>query len=285
MTARPVIIKIEDFSPRGMVMIDRQDDSVVRVRSVFQELFRFDPTGMSWLKGLVSLAVPFGKRVPEDLGTIDEKVLATRFQTVLDAENLTYRRVGIERAFERRIPPAQSFLEWAVDNVAELDVNMLSRKMSPESRERRRKLFQGDKETLALAKGKVRRLGARKCDREWWAFEEHVVVDCLLETDKAVLAFESLGKGASSRITWYAERHYLIRVLEALTQYAGEKYCALVLLAQSEEEGTKGFSEALESNSLPHLEADMKQSVLDGFLGYITFDRLKREGLYVGEGN
>jgi hypothetical protein len=111
--------------------------------------------------------------------------------------------------------------------------------------------------------------------REWWRFEEPVVLDCVLITPRIVVTVTGkCGEGLCPTTPWYPQRTDLIRSLEAARQMAGGRRWASLLI--SDRPLAEGTDEALARSlpeGAPQLDDEQRAGLEQAFLGNLTWDR------------
>ena len=130
-----------------------------------------------------------------------------------------------------------------------------------------------DKAIIHEALNELESKGPERSARRWWAFEGFTEVDCLIETDRFVIAVEGkrTEKGPAESISWYPKRNQIIRNIEVLQQYANGKLYGVIMI---EEKGEFKLSNEEIAESLPHLSVNKREELLEHFFGVITWKDL-----------
>lgn len=251
------------------------DSSITRVRPLFQALIGRDPSGASWLPGLLRLATenrPYASGLASNLGSLLPEVV----QTIPYSDRVLscYGRdeIQLEACFEQSLPPPEGFLRWLIENPDQMtwpQDGKKKRRFGANTQEWREKLL-GKSETEVsaaqqAARRELARCGAARSRRKWWAFEGYTSLDCCLETDRLVLAIEGKRTDVLSRsIDWYSHRNQLVRNLEVTQQAAQGKDFALIVIAEEEMEPA---TDAMFEMGLPHLGQDNREGLRRHYLG------------------
>jgi hypothetical protein len=186
----------------------------------------------------------------------------------------------LERCFEFSVDPGEAFLRWLLENPDRLTwpgSDGHRERYSASTQVRREALIgmagisaRGDAQASALRT--LNRAGAAKSKRQWWAFEGATEVDCLLETDKLVVAIEGKRTESLSESTaWYSGRNQLHRNLEAARDMvAGREFGVLLIGEQEIPEAELGSPDA----GLPHLAPAARVELMSHFLGSLTWSKV-----------
>lgn len=111
--------------------------------------------------------------------------------------------------------------------------------------------------------------GAKRSQGKWWAFEGTTSVDCYLETENLILLIE--GKRTeplSACVNWYPGRNQLVRNLEEAQELANDKPFAVLLIA---EDNFDPLTPEIISISLPHFSSEERQTLMQHYLGCLTW--------------
>jgi len=244
------------------------NSSVTRVRPVFKALFERDPSGESWLPGVLELC-PEGHRVPAGVRAAPGRLLSGLLTT------RPYGWVELEQCFERGVPPPEPFLRWLIDNSKRLTWPRNPGK-GAETLRWRRQLCGHQPALREAARDEARRLlaecGAARSRWQWWAFEGFTEVDCWLETEQIVLAVEGKRRDILSAATaCYPARNQLVRNLEVVGHQANGK-AAFVMLGL--EQPTVELTPEAVAESTPHLSDLERQQLLERYLGQLTWRQI-----------
>ena len=250
------------------------NSSITRVRPVFRALFQRD--GSSWLRQILGLVArdEIAGRMATAPGNLLKEVTETR-----PFADPTGGRTELERCFEYSVPPSETFLRWLIEHPERLDwsgplAQRAAHRVRPTTRARREALRgltgrQSQLEAQDDARRLLRRKGAEKSGRQWWAFEGFTEVDCCLETDRLVLLIE--GKRTESladSTAWCRGRNQVHRNLEAARALArGREYAVIVIGEERIADRDLGDP----SVGLPHLTTSERRDLMAHFLGCLTW--------------
>ena len=259
------------------------NSSITRVRPVFGQLIRRDPSGATWLPPILR-TVSAGQLEPdlvESPGDIHSYLFETR--TYVDSVLARHGVLAIEleRCFEKILPPPRAFLEWLIRNPDFLSWPLrgdVETRYGAATQVKREHLFgRGTREAAVQvqleALNQLRELGPSESQRKWWAFEGFTEVDCYLETDRLLLVIEGKRTEGLSRSTdWYPQRNQLARNLEVANELAGDRKAAAVLLVVESDD----FDASLDAvqRGLPHLSTEDLDLVIGRLLGPMTWRAL-----------
>lgn len=239
------------------------DSSLTRVAPAFDALRDRDPTGLTWLAGLLDLP---------RFGHPEATVPATGTCT------LTAAHWG---ANEKPLQPPVSLLSWLVRN---LPVTPPER--GSEATQRRLQLHRRDYATIAEG---LMLLRSDPSPRGWWVLEGETYPDVYLETEAIVVVIE--GKrtepGPTTRTTWMPGRHQMLRHLDAAWEIRGARPVAgfFVVEGAGDPPGTEvpqlwrdaahdTWSEEAIASSLPHRPTAERDAIARSFLGATTWQAI-----------
>jgi hypothetical protein len=251
------------------------NSSRTRVRPVFGDLLRRDPTGRRWLPSLLRLAprnTALAQALAQGGTALDGACLASReVQVPGDAPEV------LPGCFERAFPPPAALLRWCLEEPARLarPLRRGDQETKPLGRRNRAALLgpAGPGRDAAQQAGlsELQRLGSTGSRRAWWAFEGFTSVDCALETGELLLLIEGKRfEPVSSAGSWIPDRNQISRNLEVASDYAAQavKQFAVLLIgpdncqAPDDETLVKGW---------PHLDVAAQNRLLDHFLGAVSW--------------
>lgn len=229
-----------------------KDSSKTRVQPFFEKIF--DAKNADWI---VSLLNAFDSGLARSMS---ENAGIPKYDT-------------IDKYFERKLAPPERFLEWLILNPSKLKWPMEDsneREFGSATQDKRKALLEAKEEIQKEAFQNLKQYGAEQSYKKWWAFEGFTSVDCLIETDKILLAVEGkrTEKGPSESVSWYPQRNQLIRNLETLQQYAQGRSFAVVMI---DEKGNYQFDDADIKSSLPHFTEEERKELISHFLGAFTW--------------
>lgn len=247
-------------------MAGQYNSSITRVRPVFRQLIHRDTT--EWLNVFLGL---FSGPQAEQLKGETGKILPTCIQSRRFHDKALKKTYDLENSFEARIAPTQSFLRWLIENPDQMVWSNI--KTSQQTTDARKALFAGDRKIQRIALDLLAAKGPEKSAHKWWAFEGFTEVDCLIETDKLLLAIEGkrTEEGPSRSISWYPQRNQVVRNLEVVQAKAAGKPFGVILV---DEKGDFRLSEQDVNNSLPHLSPVQRQALTHHFLGTTTWQKI-----------
>jgi len=187
--------------------------------------------------------------------------------------------MDLERCFEASVPPPAAFLKWLVSNPSKLRWKGKALDDGSATSAKRRALSgetgpAAQQQAMQEALGALETFGAAGSGRKWWAFEGFTSVDCLLESDNAVLLIEGKRNDVVSEATdWYAGRNQVIRNLEvAEIRAAGRPFGVLVI----SESGEDPISPATFTTGLPHLPEGERTRLREHYLGCVSWHAVCR---------
>ncbi|MBN2465277.1 hypothetical protein JXD38_06610 [candidate division WOR-3 bacterium] len=212
----------------------------------------------------------------------DRSVWLPEYGTWVDQEVKFHFGVSIrhENCFEFSLAPPERLLRWLLEDPGHIvipddwppDPSSKSVPLREELFGRRGPEAQDAARRTAL--DALREGGVESSEKKWWAFEGFTEVDCLLETQKAVIAFE--GKRTerqSARVYWLPDRNQVVRNIEAVEQYAerwGKAFAFILVVEQAAKEEEEIVLQSVEA-SLPHLKKSEREELMRHFLGCITW--------------
>ena len=252
---------------------DLQDPLTTRTEPFFTALFRRDAAGGSWLSALLR-ATPHGE---DRLGELAEQ--PGWLQTQLAVLTPSGRLGCFE--YPAAAPPA--LLTWFVDHPEQLVWPSEEAAAAPASAETvvlRRALLHDDppgsqRRAQDRAREMIRKRSALA--REWWRFEELSKLDCVLITERMVVAV--VGKrdgGLAPASAWYPPRSELVRDLEAAKRLAdGKAYAALVLSDELLPDADDEHLQATLPRAAPHLDDVDRAELANAYLGNLTWEQAR----------
>jgi hypothetical protein len=241
------------------------DNTLTRVQPFFESLLRRDPSGRSWLPGLLA-AAPHGR---SRLGELVDQPGWLIIPIAVPAAS------GRLACFEYPAIPPRELLAWFIDHPDEL-VWPPDADLSAETVRLRRALLLDDpRGSQARAQERARELLATRSlvGREWWRFEAVSRLDCVLITDRLVLTI--VGKRTeplTATTEWYPQRSQLVRDLEAAKGLSeGKQWATLLLSEEPLEQGSRAELERTLPESAPHLSDAERAELLEAYLGNLTW--------------
>jgi hypothetical protein len=245
------------------------DPLSTRVRPFFDALFARDPSGGSWLPQLLQDTPHGGER----LGELAESPGWLVTPLAVRGAN------GRLACFDYPANPPRELLRWFIDHPDRLRWSDADAGGASAEAVRLRRALVLDEPPGAQerAQDRARELLATRSalSREWWRFEEPVVLDCVLITGRIVITVTGRGDdGVRPSTPWYPQRTDLIRDLEAARQMASGRRWASLLISDVPLAG--GTDEALTQSlpeGAPHLDDAQRGALRDAYLGNLTWDR------------
>jgi hypothetical protein len=182
-------------------------------------------------------------------------------------------------AFECEFPPPRRFLEWMIRNPSALtwpdEAGSYWRKLSPKTQLLRKQLKQSNPEAISHGLLELQKVGPNSSRHRWWAFEGFTSVDCWLETERLVIFIEGKRTESLSPATqWFPKRSQLVRNLEVASEYAGrmgKDFYVLLCTEEPMEVPAQTFTD-----SLPHLTKSEREAMAGHFLGYVTWETIRK---------
>lgn len=256
------------------------NSSITRVRPVFRELLRQDPTGRGWLRRLIDCAPNTAslQGLPTSESSILKKCTVSRPYEERVLTHYGIPRIDLPGCFEYDLEPPTAFLRWLVLNPHRMtwpQENGQPKTYGTKTQGYRERLVGKHGVDLQArvkeeAQHLIEKAGAAKSRKKWWAFEGFTSVDCWLETDNLILLIEGKRKEPLSKSTdWYPSRNQLIRNLEAVSEFAGGKAFGVLLIVELRSDIPQ-VSELLVS-SLPHFGDGGRAALAMHYLGATTW--------------
>ncbi|MGI8716108.1 MAG: hypothetical protein ACR2NR_23585 [Solirubrobacteraceae bacterium] len=245
---------------------DPPGSSPTRVQPFFTTLLHRDAAGGSWLPALLR-ASPYGEARLGDL--IDAPGW---LQTQLAVRTAS----GLLGCFQYPAPPPRELLAWFIEHPEEL-VWPPGAQMSADMGRLRRALIDDDPPgSRPRAQERARELLRKRSalSREWWRFEEMTQLDCVLITERLVIAVEGNRTGRLEPATeWYPQRSRLAHDLEAAKRLAdGKRWFSLILTEELLPDADDAHVERTLVAATPHLDPAQQRELRDGYLGNLTWE-------------
>jgi hypothetical protein len=242
----------------------KRNSSKTRVVPIFDRLFASDPTGLSWLPGLIQLGSR-SSAVSVDLSTL----------RLIEGHRRTW---GVD---ELALPAPLGLLEHLVHTITVQQV--AAKGDSGFVLARRQALANRDSDTIKAALGLLR---SGKRGRQWFVLEGPSRPDATLETTKSVLVIEGkrTERGCTSTTKWMSCRSQLVRHMDgALEYFPGKRIFGLLLVEGDRgddpetpsvywgQESESQCSDETLATSLPHRTSDQRTALMGGILGVATW--------------
>jgi hypothetical protein len=240
------------------------NSSDTRVTPVFSQLRTTDPTGSSWLPGLLQL----GSRASETSVPIGPYGLVTGHLPTWGREELS-------------LPAPLTLLEYLVKNVS-LD-RVAKSGDTGVVLEKRTALARRDPSTQSEA---LNALSKGQRGRRWYVLEGQSRPDATLILKTAVLVIEGkrTERSCTSKTKWMGARSQLIRHMDAATDYFPDKQVLGLLIVEGdggpeavapsaywEAQSRAQYLPQMLIDSLPHRTASERDKIKDGVLGVTTW--------------
>ncbi|HOY83776.1 MAG TPA: hypothetical protein PLQ80_00570 [Candidatus Syntrophosphaera sp.] len=245
--------------------IGPKNSSLTRVQPFFENLFKQDNTGLSWLPKLINLA-PLNRDIATGMLKLNCRI-KEHIAVNIKSDGLP--------CFEYQLVPSKAFLEWLIRNPGSLSWPDNGKMTFGDNTQSKREDWFGkhgelrQKEAIAEAWDLLMQRGADKSDKEWWAFEGITKMDCLLETDDFLLGIEGKRtEKVSSCISWFPQRNQVVRNLEVLKSKSGGKVYAMLLM---NEDGINTITDNDFNISLPHYSEQEIAEVKMHYLGAVSW--------------
>lgn len=236
------------------------------IQTFFTELLTRDAAGGSWLPALLR-ATPYGE------SRLGELVDAPGWlQTQLAVRTAT----GLLGCFRYPAAPPRELLAWFIEHPERL-AWPAGAQMSAATARLRRSLLDDDPPGSRLrAQERARELLPKRSalSREWWRFEEMTTLDCVLITERLVVAVQGNTSGRLEPATeWYPQRSALFHELEAAKRLAdGKRSFSLVLSPAPLPDADDAYMERTVAAAAPHLDAIQRLQLRDSYLGNLTWE-------------
>lgn len=243
-----------------------QDSSRTRVVPVFDRLYQSDPTGESWLPGLL--------RLPEGGNGL----------SLSPGCRLAIREHGWGRN-EKPLEPPVALLSWLIRNPREPQSGELS--ADPTKQAKRRDWLGGSSERIREGLNLLRNNPA---NTDWHIFEGPSYPDAYIETDDLVVVVE--GKRTERHPTtstkWMKGRHQMLRHIDCAWEQRGRKQVVGLFVVEGNARSSEVSPEWLEfsastispdavSSSLPHRGPEEQRAIASCFIGATTWRRICQE--------
>jgi len=245
----------------------QRNSSTTRVAPVFNRLFASDPSGASWLAGLLK----GGSRAAEaDIAHIQP--------LLIQDHPVTWG------SMELSLPTPLSLLEYLVQNIASHQVS--ESRDRAYTREKRDALARRDADTVQEA---LRALRGGRRGRKWYVLEGASKPDATFEMDDAVLLVEGkrTERSCTSATTWMGVRSQLVRHMDAASEHFRGKRILGLLLVEGEggadglrpsqhwkDESAAQYEPSMLSASLPHRSRSERHLIASGILGVATWQAI-----------
>lgn len=260
-----------------------KDSSITRVIPFFTYLFEHYGIGPSWIPTLLGMATK-NQDIANMMSVMNCSISTDK------RKQTTTKQVDSQQnwndCFEYSIAPSVAFLKWLIENpekltwpktkgVEKVFNNLRTQQMRtslvhPANDGAREVVQQYALHQIEMISNRGIVVKASKDKAEAWVkFEGYTRLDCLLETADFVLAIEGKrNEGVSRSIHWYPQRNQIVRNLEVLREYAGNKQYALILMNK---DGTDPLKDADFALSLPHMSRKTVQEISRHYLGSISW--------------
>ena len=243
-----------------------KDSSLTRVKPVFDQLFKADQTGNSWLVRLLSL--PVGGNTP----------------FLPPGCRFTIKDCGWG-SNEKRLSAPVSLLSWLIRHPRKPTSGGLS--SDPTKAGKRRQWLEGSDARRAEA---LRLLRHNPKNENWHIFEGQTQPDVFIETDDLLVVIEGkrTEREPTTRTKWMAGRHQMLRHLDCAHEIRGRKCLLGFFIVEGEDTYTAVPSKWLEFaehtvkheavfSSLPHRGPDEQREIAAAFIGVTTWQRVCEE--------
>jgi hypothetical protein len=248
-----------------IVSDDLRDGARTRVRPFFTALFGRDAAGGSWLGPLLRAA-------PEGEARLGELAHATGWLQTQLAVRTADGGLG---CFAYPAAAPRALEQWFVDHPEALSWPP-DADMTPETTLLRRALILDDPPgSRRRAQDRARDVMARRSmlAREWWRFEDVTWLDCVLVTERLVVAVTGRREEPVGAATpWYPPRSRLVHDLEAARRLAdGKAFASLVITERPQAQAAGEAVQETFAAATPHLGREERRELLAGYLGNLTW--------------
>lgn len=244
----------------------KRDSSKTRVSPVFNQLYKDDPTGCSWLPHLI--------RLPVGGNTVSLKP-DCRF---------IIKEYGWDTN-EKKLNPPVALLSWLIRHPKKPVSGILS--ADPFKAEKRLKWIEGSQETIIEGMSLLRH---NPNGDDWHIFEGQTQPDVFIETDDLIIVIEGkrTEREPTTKTKWMQGRNQMLRHLDCAWEIRGEKRLLGFFIVEG-----SGLSADVPSqwdtftaatvsgvtiaSSLPHRGPEEQQGIASCFIGVTTWQRVCRE--------
>lgn len=239
---------------------------MTRTAEFFTPLLKSDPSGRQWLSRLLR-AAPHAERAlgPE---LVDQP---GSISMTLSVRGIS----GTLGAFEYPLAPSRELSAWLIEHPENLTWPEAQAETSKPAQSLRRALVLDEPPgSRPRAQERARELQRSRSvlSQEWWRFEELGTFECLLMTDRLVLAVESDAADPLAPVSsWHPARPRLIRTLEAARDLAGERGWAYLLVSQNRLAVEHTLADRALASALPHLAPSERSRFANAYLGNLTW--------------
>jgi hypothetical protein len=239
------------------------NSSATRVAPIFDRLFAADPSGSTWIPGLLKL----GSRPAQGFVALSPPLVAGHCQTWGSAE--------------LRLPAPLGLLEHLVHNVTVEQVA----ESGDEGYVRTQREALARKEPATVAEA-LEALRSGRRGRKWYVLEGDSKPDATLEMEDAVLVVEGkrTERSCTSATTWMGMRSQLLRHMDAAMEHFPGKRVFGILLVEGvggseavvpsphwAAESKAQYEPAVLRNSLPHRRPAERSALAASILGVATW--------------
>jgi hypothetical protein len=254
-----------------------RNSSLTRVRPVFGAALDADAHGAGWLSALLAKA-PAANRLNAAIRRDPGELLGACTAHRPYKDRVLRQTIQLRACFEYPALAPESFLRWCLDHPDQLIwPKGTAGKFSAEAARWRRALFHDEPPGTIAAQSKgydeLSRLGVAGSQRKWWVFEGTTSIDCLLMTDRLVLAIEGKRTDRLAPSTaWYPARSQLVRNLEAARDLArGRAFATLLVTEEPDADGDVDAVAASLDDAAPHLDDRERAALQASYLGQLTW--------------
>lgn len=244
----------------------KRDSSKTRVQPVFDQLYKSDSTGQTWLPTLISLPIGGSEiRLPPhfDFG-IQERAWGK---------------------YEKKLEPPASLLSWLIRHPRPPVFGGLSK--DPAKARKRLEWIQGSDIRISEA---LHLLRDNPSGEDWHLFEGFTQPDVFVQTPDLILVVE--GKRTERKPTtstkWMAVRHQMLRHIDCALEIAGDREVVGFFIVEGNADTGEVPAAWIDyarqtrapeavASSLPHRSPEVQKGISSSFVGVTTWQRVCRE--------
>lgn len=183
---------------------------------------------------------------------------------------------------EKAIPPSPSLLKWCILNFDKLnqEINEKYHEKSPNTYEKRKKLFSGEIEMKNKAIKLIKK--NPNIQKKWYIFEGYTHPDILIETKDTYIVGEAkrTERKLTEKTEWLDPRDQLIRHVDALIDNTTKRIISLFLIdkkMESKYNMNRYYNKEYFEKSLPHRKKEKIESIYETYIGYTFWNVIQSE--------
>jgi hypothetical protein len=241
----------------------KHDSSKTRVVPIFDQLYKLDKTGGSWLKKLLSL--PVGGNPICLAGNCDFAIQDKGWGK-----------------YEKKFEPPISLLSWLILNPQSLTAGKLNE--HTDASQKRCELIAGSDSARLEA---LTLLQSNPAGKKWYIFEGQSQPDVFIQTPDLIIVIE--GKRTETKPTtstkWMPGRHQILRHIDCAWELARKRKIVGFFIVEGDRidgevpKSWMGYAEqtmapSAVAASLPHRGPEEQQGIVSCFAGVTTWQRV-----------